>query len=240
MNQISNAVQYSKIWERESQSFESHDVYRQLAQDIPLVPVLEIGCGVGNGTKYLAHGRPVLALDNNEHLIAKASAQLEGVGQSVQIHHCDLFELSDEDCKVIADFQPKAVVAWFVGSHGEDIFARTSGEPDVNEKSKLYREHIEDILVSDKVSVDSVDIINLVNRSAIVTTFSDAELFESQKADYDKYVFGPVGFEVYDVKVSRWNRTGSTFEYGAGHNPNFAGGETAPAIISIFARRKTS
>jgi hypothetical protein len=84
-----------------------------------------------------------------------------------------------------------------------------------------------------------VDIINLVNRGTIATSFSDEELFETQKTDYDKYVFGPVGFEVYDVKVSRWNRTGSTFAYGQAHNPNFAGGETAPAIISIFARRKT-
>ncbi|EGH29122.1 MULTISPECIES: class I SAM-dependent methyltransferase [Pseudomonas syringae group] len=240
MNQLSNAVQYSGIWERESQSFESHDVYKQLAQEIPLVPVLEIGCGIGNGTKYLADGRAVLALDNNEHLIARASAQLKEAGQSAQIHHCDLFELSDEDYKAIADFQPKIVVAWFIGSHGEDIFARTSGELDVNEKSKLYRERIEDIVVSDKVSVDSVDIINLVSRGAIVTSFSDAELFETQKADYDEHVFGPVGFEVYDVKVSRWNRTGSTFAYGQAHNPNLASGETAPAIISIFARRKAS
>lgn len=240
MYQLSNAVQYSGIWERESQSFESHNVYKQLAQQIPFVPVLEVGCGIGNGTKYLADGRAVLALDNNEHLIPKASAQLKEAGQSAQIHHCDLFELNDEDLKVITDFQPKAVVAWFIGSHGEDIFARTSGELDINEKSKLYRECIEDVIVSDKVSVASVDIINLVSRGTIATSCSDAEIFESQKADYDKYVFDPVGFEVYDVKVSRWDRTGSMFEYGQAHNPNFVGGETALAITSIFARRKTS
>ncbi|MEW5506931.1 hypothetical protein [Pseudomonas antarctica] len=87
---------------------------------------------------------------------------------------------------------------------------------------------------------DSISASYLVNRGAIATFFSDEELFETQKADYDKYVFGPVGFEVYDVKVSRWDRTGSTFLYGQAHNPNFAGGETSQVITSIFARRKTS
>lgn len=86
---------------------------------------------------------------------------------------------------------------------------------------------------------DSMSASYLVNRGTIATSFSDEELFETQKADYDKYVFGPVGIEVYDVKVSRWNRTGSTFAYGQVHHPNFAGGEKAPPIISIFARRKT-
>lgn len=38
-----------------------------------------------------------------------------------------------------------------------------------------------------------MDIINLVNRGTIATSFSAEELFETQKADYDKYVFGPVG-----------------------------------------------
>ena len=33
----------------------------------------------------------------------------------------------------------------------------------------------------------------LVNQGTIATFFSDEELFETQKADYDKYVFGPVG-----------------------------------------------
>lgn len=240
MFETSNAIQYSEIWESESQSFESHSVYKRLAQDIPLERVLEVGCGIGNGTKHLAEGRAVLALDNNEHLIAKASARLKEAGQSAQIHHCDLFELNDEDLKVIADFQPKVVVAWFIGSHGDDINAHTVGEPNVFEKAKLYREHIEDIVVSPKVSVDSVEIINLVSRGGLATSASDAQIFASQKADYDEHVFGPVGFEVYDVKVSRWDRTGSTFLYGQAHNPNFAGGETTQVITSIFARRKTS
>ena len=33
----------------------------------------------------------------------------------------------------------------------------------------------------------------LVNRGTIATFFIDEEFFETQKADYDKYVFGPVG-----------------------------------------------
>lgn len=236
----SNSFQYSRIWERESQSFESRNVYKGLAQDIPLVRVLEVGCGIGNGTKHLSDGRAVLALDNNEHLIAKASAQLKEAVQSADIHCCDLFELSDEDLKVISDFQPKVVVAWFIGSHGGDINPRTEDEPDILEKGKLYRERIEDIVVSSKIAVDSVDIINLVNRSTMATRFTDAEVFESQKADYDEHVFGPVGFEVYEVKVHRWDRTGSTFLYGQAYNPIFAGGETADVITSIFARRKAS
>ncbi|MGA3824800.1 MULTISPECIES: methyltransferase domain-containing protein [Pseudomonas] len=240
MNQLSNAIQYSGLWERESQSLESHDVYQKLAKAVPNERVLEIGCGVGNGTKHLADGREVLALDNNEHLIAKAAARLKDAGLTAQIHHCDLFELSDEDLKVITDFQPKVVVAWFIGSHGHDIFSRTPADFDASQRSKLYREHIEDIVASDKVTIGSVDIVNFAIRGGMATSFSAEEIFQAQKEDFDKYVFSDVGFEVYDVKVHLWDRSGSTFEYGNAPNPNFAGGETAQVITSILARRKAS
>jgi len=238
MYQLSNPNQYSQQWEDESNTLEAQGVYQALAKLVPKERVLEIGCGVGNGTIHLAVGRDVLALDNNELLIAKASTRLKDTGHTAQIHHCDLFELSDEDLAVIKHFEPKVVAAWFIGSHGEDIFRRTPEHDDAGERSKVYRENIEDIVVSRAVTTESVEIINLVSRGGMVASCSAQEAFDVQKADYDEYVFDKIGFEVCDVKVAYWDRTGSTFVYGHADNPYFIGEETVPVIISIFARRK--
>lgn len=35
-----------------------------------------------------------------------------------------------------------------------------------------------------------LDIINLVSRCSLAISVSDAEIFESQKADYDQFEFG--------------------------------------------------
>lgn len=238
MNQLSNPTQYSQLWEDESNTLEAQGIYKGLAQLIPKERVLEIGCGVGHGTVYLAEGREVLALDNNESLIAKASERLKMAGRTAQIHHCDLFELSDEDRTMIKSFEPKVVTAWFIGSHGEDIFRRTHEHEDPRERSKVYRENIEDIVVSSAVTMESVEIINLVSRGGMAASCSQQEAYDAQKEDYDEHVFNKVGFEVYDVKIAYWDRTGSTFVYGHAENPNFVGGETLQVIVSIFARRK--
>lgn len=238
MIHLHGANEYSAEWEQESLSLESHGVYQALAKALPLGRVLEIGCGVGNGTVHIAEVREVLSLDNNAFLIAKAAARLKQAGHNVHIHRCDFYELTTQDVSVIEQFQPNVVAAWFIGSHGQDISRRTPDDVDMMARPKLYREGIEDVIVSNNIAVDSVDIINLVWRGGLAVSSTFEEVFDSQKADYDEYVFGPVGFEVYDVKLSYWDRTGSTFEYGRAHNPNFAGGPVAPIIISIFARRK--
>ncbi|OAI15298.1 MULTISPECIES: class I SAM-dependent methyltransferase [Methylomonas] len=234
---LSNAEQYSKLWESESDFLEAHGIYEQLSKITPDGNAIEFGCGIGNSTRHLSTGRNVLSLDNNPHLIKMATKHINEAGNNAKIHKCDFFDLKASDKRAIKDFNPAVIVGWFIGSHGIDIFKHTDEEPDELTKSKLYREKIEDIIVSSDVCLASVDYIHLVNRGALVVGFSDTEYFKHTKDDYDTYVFGKIGFEVVDVKNFHWPREGSEFQYGAAFNPNLAQGETIPAITSIVARR---
>lgn len=234
---LTNPEQYSKLWEAESDFLESHGIYEQLSQMTPEGNAIEFGCGVGNGTRHLSVGRNVLSLDNNSHLVSEAVKRLRENEGSATLHKCDFFELTEDDKRLIVEFKPKVIVGWFIGSHGIDIFQRTEEEPDEVTKSKLYREKIEDIIVSPDVCLASVEYIHLANRGGLVVGFPDNEYFSATKGDYDTYVFGGVGFEVVEVMNISWPREGSEFQYGQAFNPNLASGEIVPAITSIVARR---
>jgi hypothetical protein len=238
MNRIlSNPEQYSQRWKTESEFLESHGIYELLAKMTPQGNVLEFGCGIGNGTRHLSIDRSVLSLDSNQHLIDEASRHLDCIGANARIHKCDFFSLTKDDKEIIYEFKPKVIAGWFIGSHGVDIFKHTKEEPNEVTKSKLYREKIEDIIVSPDVCLASVDYIHLVNRGGLVVGFSENDYFNAAKEDYDMYVFGRVGFEVFKVKYINWPREGSEFQYGQAPNPNLAKGGTVPAITSIIARR---
>jgi hypothetical protein len=228
--------QYSQIWKKESEFLESHGIYELLSQITPSGNVLEFGCGIGKGTRYLSIGRNVLSLDSNPYLVNEANKYLDSVGASRIIHKCDFFELTADDKKVIEEFKPEVIVGWFIGSHGVDIIKHTQKEPNEIKKSKLYREKIEDIIVSPDVCLESVEYIHLVNRGSLFVGFTEAELFNLTKKEYDTYVFRNIGFEVFDVKNIDWPREGSEFPYVQAPNPNFKG-ETIPTITSIVAKR---
>lgn len=232
--ELSNPEQYSNLWNDESEFLESHGIYSQLSKITPAGKVLEFGCGVGNGTRHLSADREVFSLDSNSQLIEKAR---NITNESVIIHQCDFFDLTEEDKGVIAAFKPQVIVGWFIGGCGIDIFKHTQEESDVVTKSKLYREKIEDIVVSPDVCLESVEYIHLVNRGALAAGFSEAQIFIETKKDYDTYVFEKIGFEVVEVKNIDWPREGSEFQYGQAHNPNFVGETAVPAITSIVAKR---
>lgn len=232
--QLSNPEQYSDLWAKESDLLELHGVYSNLSEMTPVGKVLEFGCGVGHGTYHLSAGREVLSLDSNPDLIQKARNRIK---TNVAIHQCDFFALTEADRGVIVEFKPQVVVGWFIGGCGTDIMKHTEEEYDVIEKSKIYREKIEDIIVSPSICIGSVEYIHLANRSILSAGFSEAEIFSETKMDYDKYVFKRIGFEVVDVKNMAWPRAGSEFQYGFASNPIFAGGQTAPVIRSILAKR---
>lgn len=234
---LSNPQQYSDLWEKESELINSHGIYEKLSKLTPTGNVLEIGCGIGLGTRHLSSGRSVLSLEGNEFLIRKAESLLDSDGIPHQIHKCDFFSLSAEDRRRIIDFEPAVIVGWFIGSHGEDILKHTQEEMDLNTKPKLYREKIEDIITSRDVCVDSVTHIHLVSRVGRISGFDESFYFKETKDDYDKHVFSPAGFEVIDVTHIDWPREGSDFQYGQAANPNLAQGEAIPTITSIIAKR---
>jgi SAM-dependent methyltransferase len=235
--QVSNPEQYSELWKDESDLLESHKIYERLSKITPSGNVLEFGCGAGKGTRHLAIGRALLALDSNSYLIAEAKKYLHAAGVSHNIHKCDFFNLTAEDKNVIKEFNPEVIVGWFIGSHGMDIHKHTEEESNELTKSKLYREKIEDIIVSPGVCLDSVKYIHLVNRGGAVVGFSESVHFISTKNDYDMHVFRKIGFEVVDVKLIDWSRVGSDFPYGSAPSSNLAQGESIPIIVSIVAQR---
>lgn len=238
MNQVlSNPEFYSGQWKKESEHLESNGIYKLLSEITPKGNILEFGCGIGKGTCYLSNSNKVLSLDNNQHLINIAQGHLNDNKSAAVLHHCDFFKLTDADKRLISDFKPEVIVGWFIGSHGEDIFEHTPEEPDGIAKSKLYREKIEDIIISPDVCIDSVKYIHLVSRGGRVAGFSDEVCFKETKRDYDTHVFSNVGFEVYDVKNFPWPREGSEFQYGQAHNPILAEGDIIPTITSLIARR---
>ncbi|WP_267443370.1 class I SAM-dependent methyltransferase [Erwinia psidii] len=175
--QLSNKAQYFQLWKKESDFFEQHGIYEQLSKLTPAGNVLEFGCGTGKGTFWLSEKNPVLSLDNNPHLIDEARRFLSQSGRNVTIHQCDFFELSQVDKRIISNFSPNVLTGWFIGSDGEDIFARTGEQSVLQEKSKLYREKIEDILASPDVCLSSVEYIHLVSRGGRLADASDSELF---------------------------------------------------------------
>ncbi len=231
---------YSEHWKKESDLMDSKGVYEMLASLTPEGNVLEFGCGAGQGTQHLLSHHSVLSLENNEHLIEYATKHLGEHGYSPNIHQCDFFTLSEKDKQVISDFAPKVIVGWLIGGSGVDQVKRSPSEPSPSEMSKKYRENIEDIIVSSGVCIDSVEYIQLASRGHGIANSDKNNIFRETKADYDKFVFNPAGFEVISVETMPWAHEESTFTYGQAHNPNFAGGqqvETVPLVTSILARR---
>jgi hypothetical protein len=237
MLELSGHLEYSKQWIEESLHFESSGIYKKLAAHIPNGKVLEIGCGAGAGTLHLAQGREVMSIDNNAFLISAAKSYLDGRTSGYKIHQCDLFAMSDDDRVVVRDFAPSTIVAWFLGGSGIDVYRHTSERPEPNEKGKLYREKIEDIVISTDLLVSSVKVINFVYRSGRISHCSDEEVCKAARDDYDIHVFKNVGFEVVDVRLFDWPLDGSNFIYGAANNPNLAQGVSIPTITSILASR---
>lgn len=234
MNEINDLEKYSIEWGKESNLLERHDIYSYLSKITSSGRVLEFGCGVGNGTQHLSQEREVLSLENNPSLIKTARSL---VNDKVMIRQSDFFNLTDEDRAVIMGFKPQVIVGWFLGGCGSDVFKHTKEERDFQNKSKLYREKIEDIIVSPEVCLASVESIHLVSRGLVDLKYTDDEIFKSQKEDYDKHVFEQVGFEVVEVKNIDWPIEDSEFQYGFAHNPNFKGVQAAPMITSILAKR---
>lgn len=236
MLQRMTAKDYSEFWDRESTQFASDDVYNHLSQIAPAEATLEVGCGAGWSTLSLAKNRPVLAIDNNVHLIDLARSRLKDHGVTAEVVNSDLFEPSDELLKAITEFQPKVVVGWFIGSHPDDNDKRTPANLRIDEKPKVYRENVEDRLVDLPLCPASVEWVHTVHRGAVPPGFSEDQIKAGMANEYNEYMLKNSGFSVAAVHVLAWNQ-GATFPYVQTPNPNLPPGKPTPVIISILARR---
>jgi len=231
---------YAGIWKNESDGLNKAEVYKNLAALTPEGNVLEFGCGSGLSTGHLLANHNVLSLENNTQLIAYAKEHLIAKGFEPNILECNFFSLSEDDKKAISEFAPEVIVGWFIGGSGDDQIEQFPAESDPRNMMKLYREKIEDIIVSPDVCTSSVEYIQVANRGMGIVGADPQEMFNDQKADYDLHVFSPNGFEVVKVDTFTWAADKSQFPYQQVHNPNFNGGkptEVEPLIFSIIAKR---
>ena len=234
-----NSKLYAEHWEKEAELFESKGIYELLSEITPKENVLEIGSGIGLSTVTLAASRNVMALDNNVHLVSKAQAHLTAAGVSTEIVVADIFNLSAQVVDDIKEFKPKVIVGWFLGSSAEDQDKYATTDIQSNEQAKKYREHMEDAMLKEGICQPSVEWVHLVNRTGMITLVSEILAKEAIKADYDTHVFHPKGFEIVDVQILDWNLIGSSFHYGAVHNPNLLQGQLVPKLVSLLAKRKS-
>lgn len=228
---------YSEFWERESSQFASDSIYAHLSQIVPVEPTLEVGCGAGWSTLSLAINRPVLAIDNNAHLIDLARSRLTTHGVTAEVIQSDLFEPSDELLKAIEAFQPKVIVGWFIGSHPDDNDKRTPADLLIHQKPKVYREKVEDRLVALPLCPPSVEWVHTVLRNAVPPGVSEAQIKDGMAEEYEKFMLKNTGFIVTDVQVLDWNQEATPFPYVQTSNPNLPPGKPKPVIISILAHR---
>ncbi|ELE6601482.1 class I SAM-dependent methyltransferase [Vibrio vulnificus] len=232
--------QYAEHWAKETENLDQQGIYQCLAEIAPKERTLEIGCGTGVTTRHLAAQRSVLAVDNNEYLIEKSASSLKNIGDSAKIIHADIFELSSESRSTISGFKPKVITGWFIGSHPDDQDKWAGSGLPLDQKSKKYRENIEDVITQDLGAIESVEWIHLVNRAGIAPGSSDEEVIDGTIADYNEYVFSSHGFEVVEVQVIAWDTSKSDFLYVNSHNPNYVGGIALPSFISILAKKKVA
>ncbi|MEZ8614759.1 rRNA adenine N-6-methyltransferase family protein [Vibrio splendidus] len=229
---------YSEHWEKETDILDKQGVYQRLSEITPQENTVEVGCGIGLTSRYLASTRQVLSIENNEHLIEKSTSVLKDVETPPQIIHADIFELSDDVVALIEKFSPKVVVGWFIGSHADDIDMRTSNLLSITEKPKLYRENIEELIVTKIASNTSVEWVHLANRVGVSSEANKEDIIKATTDDYNTHVFVPNGFEIINIEILNWDRDGSDFMYVNASNPNFMGGNVIPRCISILAKRK--
>ncbi len=231
---------YSEFWERESSQFASDNIYAHLSQIVPTEATLEVGCGAGWSTLSLATNRPVLAIDNNAHLIGLARSRLNTNGVNAEIIQSDLFEPSDDLLKAIEAFQPKVVVGWFIGSHPDDNDKRTPADLRIDQKPKVYRENVEDRLVALPLCPPSVEWVHTVHRGAAPPGVNEAQIKDEMAKEYEKYMLNNSGFTVTDVQVLDWNQGATPFPYVQTARPDLPPGKPKPVIISILARRMSN
>ncbi|WP_316672966.1 class I SAM-dependent methyltransferase [uncultured Tolumonas sp.] len=229
---------YSEHWEKETESLNNQGIYQTLSKITPKKNTIEIGCGTGVTSRYLASDRKVLSIDNNEHLIEKTSQTLKDMESPPTIIHADIFELTSEILSSIRDFSPIVVTGWFIGSHADDIDKRTDPSLAIYKKPKLYRESIEDIIVGKIGAIDTVEWVHLANRGEISALASEQQIIQATVDEYNARVFSPNGFEVEEVKLLKWDRNRSNFMYVNSPNQNYKGEHTIPVFISILAKRK--
>lgn len=206
--------QYADSWEKESLEYKKNGLYQKLFELLPQGKVLEFGCGAGFSTEELLKNHEVLSLECNPFLISKASNYL-GHKKNC-IYKCDFLNLSKRDKQIISDFSPDIIVGCFLGANGLEVLKHVKEKVSVPEKPKLYREKIEDFIVSGEECLKNISTIQLVNRGVLISdSYSDEECKNITINNYNSYVFGKNNFDIVDVSFFDWDYKSIQLDYSA-------------------------
>lgn len=159
----SNLPDFLAYWRDEGEAYARRGDYAWMAAQVPVGPVLEIGCGLGFGTAALrARGFSVLAMDSLPECLSATQAHL---GESaVDLLPADVTSLSDAARQQLAAFAPLTVVCWLMGASAETTGAHAQ---DGGVGVAAYRDAVHRAVAELAVNLSSVRFLHLVDRTAI-------------------------------------------------------------------------
>ena len=239
MNQLvrMNTRTYAEHWAAESTRFEQRGLYADLSTIAPKQRSLEIGSGSGLSTKHIASDRKVLGLDNNPHLLRMARANNAG-NPDAEFMETDIFNLSPDHVRRIMDFSPKGIIAWMIGSDLDTVDSRVLANVQPQERPKLYREAVEDLLVLEPLCSHSVEWIHMAHRVGLDSQATDRHIKEEMVKDYEGYMLKGSDFRVSRVDILDWKRGPDEFMYVSAANQNFKAQDVRSCIVSLVASRR--
>lgn len=159
--QVEDFIRY---WEAEGAAYTRQGDYAWMAGLVPGGRVLEIGCGLGFGTRALVdRGLQVLALEMLAPCLDAARERLAGAA-GVSFLAADLERLEAASLQVLADFRPDVLVCWLMGAPQDSI--RTPGQ-DAQAAVAAFRERIHRQVAELAVRLPEVQAVHIVDRTAI-------------------------------------------------------------------------
>lgn len=155
--------EFLAYWQDEGEAYERRGDYEWMASLVPGQRVLEVGCGLGFGSRALVdRGLSVLAIDLLPACLSATAERL--VNRSFTAYQCDLQSLTEVDRKVLADFAPDSVVCWLMGAPADTTGATNS---DAGKAVAVYREAIHRVVAELAAQLPTVQALHLVDRTAI-------------------------------------------------------------------------
>jgi SAM-dependent methyltransferase len=155
--------EFIAYWEAEGANHARHGDYDWMAEQVPGQRVLEIGCGVGFGTKaLLGRGLTVLALDMLPPCLDLARQKV-GEESAVCFLQADLAHLDAASRQIIIDFKPETVLCWLMGAPRETAM----NEKEAGKAVVAYRETLHRHVAELAASLLEVKAVHLVDRTVI-------------------------------------------------------------------------
>ena len=156
-------AEFLGYWETEGAAYVRHGDYDWMAALVPGRRVLEIGSGLGFGTQaLLSRGLAVLAIDTLAECLAASQQKAEG--QAVSFLLADVCSLNEVQHQTIVDFAPDSVVCWLMGAPADTTGAT---QHDGGQAVAAYRESVHRKVAELAASLPSVQVLHLVDRTAI-------------------------------------------------------------------------